>query len=458
MTYGLSKRAEILALVGIFVIYSGALSPISLALQVNPRLGGVVRGGFALIGLPLLIAGFCLNRRWEFAPMALFGLLPYIYLLYGAFTRNHLEGSYIYLYQFAPYLCAGLIWGILVTGYDRVLFWTVLGLGTCISLRALFVFLYPDLAPHYDPISESADGFIVYEFIGAFPRVFYPGQAMVFLGLALCVRGVIRASGRDRMICAAFLCIGSLGLLVSMTRGLILIGAVLLVVEVLWTLNDARVALNRKLNVLVVGLSVGATVLGVVLASGYGDRLLRGMADVASSDRMSLNDRNLIWREKQADAAFSMMKSDRDWVVGMGTTASVPMGHGTNNELHLGYHSVLWTFGLVGLTILIIILTSALAGGIWGPRARPYWREMWIVLLFLAAIGTYTPVFTMADYAVVLVLAATYVWLPCPVRSEAETGVGPAGATWRPRPQAGLAHTPPRRRWSQMVGETHGPR
>ena len=453
-----SQRTIVLSLAAILCIYSGALSPIAFALQIHPRLGGMVRGGLALLALPLLVVGFCLNGRLRFPAMALFGLLPYVYLVGTALTQSHLEGAYSYLYKCAPYLCAGVVWWLLYRIRDRALFWLLVSLGAFVSLRALFVFLFPTLAPQRDPLSDDADGFLVYELVGALPRVFYPGMAVIFLGLAVSLRGVIRERGGQQAASAAFLVLGSLGLLVTMTRGLLIIGAFLLFLQALWILNDARLSANRKLNFALIALSVGGTVLAVALAGGLGSRLLGGVADVASSDRLTLDDRNLVWREKQADAAFSLMKSDRDWLVGMGTTASVPLAHGTLNELHLGYHTVLWTFGLLGLTILLTMVGQAVLGGWYGPRARPYWREMWIAVVFVAANGVYIPTFTLADFGIVLVIATAYVWLPHPVRSEAETEVGPAGATWRPRPQAGLAHTPPRRRWSQMVGEPHGPR
>lgn len=438
-----------LALAAVLVVYSGVFSPISTAAHFG-GLGGAARGILGVSALLLLGLGFVFNNRIRFPAFALFGILPYVYLLCLSLRQTQLEGAYNYLHKLAPYLCAGLIWYLLTRTSDRAVFWTILILATLISVRALAVFVFPNFGSQPNELQDTTDSFFVFEYIGAYARVFYPGQALVFLGLALAVRGVIRASGRERAACAFFLVLGSAALIATMIRGLLIIGACLLIVEAIWTLNDARISTNRKLNVVMIGVALATGLLGVLLASGYGDKMLKGVSDVTASERLSLDDRNFVWRQRQADAAFSMMKTDQDWLIGLGPTASVPLAQGTLNELHFGYHSIVWTFGFVGLAILLVGLLHALAGGLYGPRERLYWRENWIAVAFVVLNGGYVPALSIADFAIVLVFSAAYVWAPRP-RSGAEERVQPiygVGPAW-----PHLAAPP--RRWSQMVGGKH---
>src|SRR5690349_21629350 len=125
-----------------------------------------------------------------------------------------------------------------------------------------------------------------------------------------------------------------------MTRGLLLIATVLPGLQSLWMLLCALISTNLKLSFTVdwIGVAAAAEVIGIV--SGLGSRMLKGVGDLGSSDRLSLDERNLIWRQNQADIALSMMHSEKDWLVGMGPTANVPMASQYTNELHFGYHSI----------------------------------------------------------------------------------------------------------------------
>jgi len=226
-------------------------------------------------------------------------------------------------------------------------------------------------------------------------------------------------------------------------------------VQAAWCVIDSKADWRKRLNLVTGALLLLGTLTGVALVSGYGDALLKRFADVGSSDRLTLDDRNMRWREDQADAAFSMMKDSADWIVGIGPTATVPLSHGTMNELHFGYHSVLWTFGLVGLSLLVLTLLHTLAGAFVGPRKRAYIREAALATIFMAITGAYTGVFTVPDCAIVLALAAGYLWVPRFAGDAARSEQSSPQPAEPGRPsQAPLAEQKSRR-WSAQVRRGH---
>lgn len=431
-------------LAALLVAFSGALSPSALAGHINERLEAVVRAGLGGLGIVLFVVGLLATGRVRFVPMAVFGLLPWVYLVCLALQRDQLAGAFAYVYKFAPYLCAGVFFWLVARVSDRALLWTVLGVGTLISLRALFVFLFPYSSPERSEVVGAMDAFYVFEWVGNLPRVFYPGMSLIFLGLLLSVRGMMRLHGREQLACFAYLVIGSAGLLVSMIRGMILIAACLLVVEAAWCLRDPQADGIRKRNVLVGGLFAVAALIAAMLLSGYGEQLWKATGDLAGTERVTFDKKNLDWRQDQADAALSMMKTDQDWLLGMGTVATVPLSGGeTVNELHFGYHSILWTFGILGVVVLVTMLLHSLAGGLIGPRDRVFWREMWLAIVFFSAAGGYTPLFTIPDGAMVMALSTVYVWMPRRAR-RAEQAASYAGSVASPTPRVAPVPSPAR--------------
>lgn len=121
----------------------------------------------------------------------------------------------------------------------------------------------------------------------------------------------------------------------------------------------------------------------------------------------------------------------------MGTHTLIPSNPdlltGATNDLHYSYHSILWTFGYVGLGLLV-------AFGIVQPLVRAVWARGQLVLpfafttLYIALVGAYTIVFTTPDWNFALCLCAAYLnaraWKrqPSSRRETADLQAAPSGA------------------------------
>lgn len=411
-----TSRWPVIALAAVIVVYTGSLSPVFIATALSARLGGMTRGAIALSGCLLLGIGALLNNRVRLRAAVLLGVIPYLYLFVILLRGETTDGAFVYLYYFAPFLFAGLLWALLRRVTDRQFFWTIAAVGSLIAVRAILVFIFPDRLGPAREFAAGTDAFFAFDYVGALPRVFFPGQGLLFAGMAIAWHEIMYGRGRSQLAAIPFLLLELAGLLVAMTRGVTILTVLMFALLVVWTLLDSRARGRRRLNVLAGGIVLLVAALGAVALLSDSKSLL----DLESSDRLSLNEHNLVWREDQMHDAFSMMKTDTDWVFGVGPNRFVPGAASENNQLHLSYHSVVWTFGFVGLGVLVAVLLTGILAPLFVRERREYWRPMWMTILFIAAVGTYTPTFGTVDWNLALMLATAYLWLPGAARAASD--------------------------------------
>lgn len=429
----LSRRGVDLWLhAGLFSLYLGAFSVFGFARRLHGALGNV-----ALLGLLGLTGALCLYAVWRSRRVPLFGvvllgLLPYLHMGYFSLTEQPTGGAFIYLYKFSGYLLIPYLWLWARARDDRQIEATLMLVAGAVAARALLTFAVPGLATGS---GGFMDDFIIWEWVGPLPRVFYPGMALMFLGLLLAIRDVFQASGRALPLGLLKAGLFAAALAVSMSRGTLIFAALLATLFVLLRFFSGRTTRARK-GRLVLGslLALNGAAL-VVLATPLSDTVGRAAAEYQGQERFSLDRGNLDWRDEQVRAAFSLVRTDEARLLGVGTTTFIPerldshqLGH-LINELHYSYTSVRWTFGYLGLFLLVAFavaqpLVRAAAVRPAGPLLLP----MAFTLAFAALVGSYTIVFTLPDWAFMLALCGAYLNARCgaPRPDPADPAAAPA--------------------------------
>ncbi|WP_216327541.1 hypothetical protein [Deinococcus aestuarii] len=397
----------------LFSLYLGTLSVFGFAERLNETLGNLALMGLLGLTLGLLTFTVLRTRRVPLFGLVLLGLLPYAHFASFWATGAPTTGAFVYLYKFAGFLLVPFVWWWVRRHDDDQVERVIMLLALVGAVRALLAFALPGLHPGAAGGGgpSFADDFGIYERVSGLARVFYPGMALMFLGLLMSVENML--AGRARRLWPELFKAGLFltALLVTFSRGTIIFAVALTLLYVLVRLVQRPAAHLRVARVTLGGL-MALSALAVVLSfSSLGASLGPALSGLERSDRLSLDRTNIDWRERQADLAFTLVNDDQERVLGVGTNTLIPsnldLRTGTTNDLHYSYHSILWTFGYVGLGLLVIF-------GIVQPLARAVWaRGRWVLpfaftTLFIALVGSYTIVFTSPDWNFMLGLCAAY--------------------------------------------------
>ncbi|MFT2719025.1 O-antigen ligase family protein [Deinococcus sp. A31D244] len=402
----------------LFSLFLGTFSIFGTLNAVSP---GAASGAMLLwLGVTWLGAGLTLLhlRRLPLpgALLMLLGLMPYGYFAWLYLTGAPMVGAFSYFYKFSSLLLFPVVYLWCQRRSDARIEGTLMLLATVLAVRVLVAFAVPGLFPGRAGNGQAAlwDDVTIYERIGPMARVFYPGVALQFFALIVSVeRALTRQEGMRLEVARAalFLC----ALLFTLTRGFLLTAAALVALYVAVRWLTTHVSQRRRVRLL-----TGLTLLGlggavVIATTPAGMAVTRLAEQYAGQERFSLDGTNIDWRAEQAQLAFTLIQTPEQRWLGVGTNVTIPEDikapnpWETTGELHYSFHSVQWTFGYVGLNLLIwgglaLPLLSALRWRLRSPLAL----ALLTTLAFIAVIGSYTIVFTNADWNFMLVTCGAF--------------------------------------------------
>lgn len=407
------RKVDLFLYAALLSLYLGTLSIFGFLKRLHDGVGNAALLVLLMLTFGSLVYAVLRARRLPLFGLVLLGLLPYAHYLFFVVTDVSTEGAFIYLYKFGGFLLAPLIWWWIRGRDDKQVERVVTLLGLIMVFRVLLAFIIPGLYPGRggNGLPEFADDVVVYERVGGLARVFFPGMALVFLGMLMSLDNVL--SGRARQVWPE---IGKAGLffgalIISLSRGTIIFAVLLTTLYVLVRLLQVRAAGVRLARVGLGGL-IAVNALALVFSfSSLGASLGTSLSGLLRSDRVTLDRGNIDWRERQVDLAFSLVNTEEERLIGVGTNTLIPSDpdwlSGATNDLHYSYHSIAWTFGYLGLGLLVVF-------GIVQPLVRAVWaRGRWVMpfvftTLFIALVGVYTIVFTTPDWNFMLCLCAAY--------------------------------------------------
>lgn len=350
------------------------------------------------------------------ALLILLGLMPYGYFAWLYLSGAPMVGAFSYFYKFASLLCFPAVYLWCLRRPDARIEGTLLLLATVVAVRALLAFAVPGLHPGSGGNGHEImwDDVNIYEWIGPLPRVFYPGTALVFFGLIVSAERIMtRGTGMRLEVARALLFTAALG--VTLTRGFLIAAVALIGLYVGLRWLTSQVTLARRTR-----LVVGLTLLGLggmvgVATTPAGLTLSQVAEQYRGQERFSLDTRNMDWRAEQVALAFSLVQTPEQRWLGVGTNVTIPEDikapnpWETTGELHYSYHSVQWTFGYAGLTLLIVGgLILPLLGALRWRLRTPLALALGFTLVFIAIIGSYTIVFTNSDWNFMLVVCGAF--------------------------------------------------
>jgi hypothetical protein len=406
------------------------------------RVDDIVAGWYLTVPVGLaVVAGFGwqlprLSRRARWAARSLFllGLLPFLWFLALVLRKNELVGAYSYLLKFSPYLTV-FYWLTIVRNRGvSSLATSVKVLAAVLGIRHIAVFLFPGALGEKAP-KALYDATFVYGFVGTVPRVFGPG--MMLLGLAAIL--YLGDWTRRRLTIPGYagLAVAILASATTLTRGVLLVelagGIGILSVRAWHTKGHLRLTT-------VVGATAVLLLVGSLLWLA-GSNSLENLAPDAG-DRLSLDTRTFDWRLAQVDRAFSL--SDQWWgnpLFGVGPQTFIRNDANSRvpdtNELHYSFLSVLWTFGAVGLVLLLWPLAVAALLGRRMAFSGGHLTEWYIGLWMFIVQGLYTGTFTEVGSALGVTLCVAAILGSRPHRNSLrlvyagmprKAAAGPAGA------------------------------
>jgi len=331
--------------------------------------------------------------------LVVFGTLPLIDF-FSALIRSGVQpGIFTYLYKFAPYLTVFYWIAVVQRGGVKPLASAVKFYAAVISIRQISVFFLPGILGQR--VQDSVyDGTFVYALVGDVPRVFGPGAMLLTLAAYLYVGDWLRGRLTSAGFIGFALAVGASA--TTLTRGTIAVLVLGIAVTLVAGRRESRRSGRVTLSAMICLLTIGALL--ALTRSG-------SMDAVASSagDRLSLDTTTFNWRYSQIERAF--LRSDGSpaaLLFGVGTHTFIsndPKDHHLQvNELHFSYVSILWTFGMAGLALLLGAIVPALRTGWKMVRASPRTLEWFIGLCMFIVLGIYTPTFTQADSALGLTL------------------------------------------------------
>lgn len=428
--------------VGLFSLYLGTFSVFGFARRLDPSLGSAAQLGLLLLTWLLVLYAVWRSRRLPMWGVVLLALLPYAHMVWFTATGESTAGAFSYVYKFSGFLIAPYLWLWARNRDEGQIERTLMVLATVAAARAVLTFAVPGLAPG---AGKFADDFIVYEWVGPLPRIFYPGMALVFLGLTVSLRNIFQTSDRALPLEVARALLFLTALCVNMSRGMLILAVLVVTLLVLLKFSSGAVAAGRK-GRLVLGalLALSGTAL-VVVATPLADTVANAAAGFGGQERFSLDQKNLDWRAQQVSAAFRLVQTPEAQWLGVGTNTFIPeslenprLGEVTN-ELHYSYDSVRWTFGTLGLALLITFtMVQPLARTLLLRPATPLVLPALLTGAFIGLVGLYTVVFTTTDWSFALTVCGAYLHARCDARR-----VLPAPA--RPRRAVPALNGPARR-------------
>ncbi|MFW8627296.1 hypothetical protein [Deinococcus sp. ME38] len=348
--------------------------------------------------------------------LTLLGLMPYGYFAWLYFTGAPMVGAFSYFYKFSSLLVFPVVYLWCQRRSDARIEQTLMLLATVLAARVLIAFAVPGLFPGRAGNGQAAlwDDVTIYEQVGPLARVFYPGVALLFFALIVSVeRALTRPEGmRFELARAAFF---ALALSCTLTRGFLLTTAALITLYVMIRWLTTQVSQSRRVRLLTAGalFVLGAGV--AVTTTPAGLAVTRLAEQYAGQERFSLDGTNIDWRAEQARLAFTLVQTPEQRWIGVGTNVTIPEDikapnpWETTGELHYSFHSVQWTFGYVGLQLLIWggLLLPLLSALRWRLRS-PLALTLLTTLAFISVIGSYTIVFTNADWNFMMVVCSAF--------------------------------------------------
>ncbi|MFC4427045.1 hypothetical protein [Deinococcus navajonensis] len=402
---------------GLFSVYLGALSVFGNLRRIDPSLGSAAQLGLLLVTWSLLLFAVWRTKRLPLGGIVLLALLPYLHMIYFSAAAEPVNGAFSYFYKFSGFLMAPYLWLWARFRDDRQIEGTLMVVALVLAARAVLSFAVPALTP---TSGRFGDDFIVYEWVGPLPRIFYPGMALVFFGLMISLRNIFLTSGRQLALetAKAMLFVGALA--VNLSRGITMFAVLVTVLLVLVKFSSTRVSAGRKGRLVLTTLLSLTGVTLLVVATPLSDTVAQVAAGFSNQERFSLDQRNLDWRVQQVRAAYRLIETDEERLLGVGTNTFIPesIEHPepgqVTNELHYSYDSVRWTFGLAGLALLVgfALLQPVLRLLVIRPQG-PLLLPMVLTGGFIALVGIYTVVFTTTDWSFVLSLCAAYLNARC---------------------------------------------
>lgn len=395
-------------------LYLGTFSVFGVLKRLSSGLGSAALLGLVLLTLALAGCAVWRAQRFALAGIVLLGLLPFGHFAYFYLSGASTDGAFIYLYKFAPFVLAPFLWRWARDHDDALIERTLTLLGLVVAVRALVAFAVPSLAVAPSR-AEAADDFVIYEWVAGLPRVFFPGMALLFFGLITSLDKVFSRAGRGVQLELAKAALFLAALLTTLSRGTILTAVLLAALYVALKLFRARGVRLRKTQLLLGGLFALSGLMAAVAVTPLSDSLTRTVERLRGQERFSLNGRTLDWRDRQSQLAFSLVNTDEKRALGVGTNTSIvadienPNPWVVTNDIHYSYDSIRWTFGWLGLGLLVgfAIVQPLGRAAVTRPRARLVWPFA-LTAVFIAVIGTYTIVFTVPDWNVMLCLCAAY--------------------------------------------------
>ena len=363
-----------------------------------------------VIGLSIVVAAHTLLLRrnalkWPIWTLLLFGLLPFVHFLIVFARSGSQPGIFGYLYIFAPYL-TGVYWASQVRKRSlKTLTMSVKVYAAVVSIRQIAVFMFPEKLGLPTP-NAVYDATYVYSYVGSLPRVFGPGVMIIALAVLLYLgdwsRRQLTPVGRVGLGVAV------LASATTFTRGTNLVLIAMAIMSILLPVKSRQRRRVPQVLKTIVGYAclAGTVVIMVSANSGYLQELLPG-----AGDRVTLDTATFDWRSAQVARAFT--QSDawwQNWLFGVGPAVFIQNDtndvHSTVNELHYSYASVLWTFGALGLALLLGSLFGLAIYGwnvaLGSPAGLEWYLGAWMFMI----VGVYTPTFTETSSALGLTVCA----------------------------------------------------
>ncbi|UBV44314.1 O-antigen ligase family protein (plasmid) [Deinococcus taeanensis] len=401
----------------LFSLYLGTVSVFGVTRRIDPALGSAAQLGLILLTWSLMLFAVWRSRRLPQGGLLLLALLPYAHMLYFSAAGEPAGGAFSYLYKFSGFLIAPYLWLWARHRDDRQIERTLMLLATLLAARAVLSFAAPGLTT---TAGRFADDFTIYEWVGPLPRIFYPGMALVFYGLMVSLRNIFRAPDRQLSAETVRAVLFLAALAVNLSRGILMFAVLVTTLLLLVKFASARVAAVRKGRLVLTALLTVSGVSLLVVTTPLSDTLAQVAAGFSHQERFSLDQRNLDWRAQQVSAAFRLVETTEEQLLGVGTNTFIPesiehpVPGEVTNELHYSYDSVRWTFGLLGLALLVGfgLLQPALRLALVRPPS-PLLLPLVMTGGFIALVGIYTVVFTTADWSFVLSLCVAGVNARC---------------------------------------------
>ena len=406
--------------VGLFSLYLGTFSVFGFVRRIEPSLGSMGQMGLVMLTWLLVLYAVWRSRRLPMYGVVLLALLPYAHMAWFTAMGESTSGAFSYLYKFSGFLIAPYLWLWARSRDEAQIERTLMVLATVAAVRAVLTFAVPGLAPG---AGKFVDDFIVYEWVGPLPRIFYPGMALVFLGLTVSLRNIFQTTDRALPLEVARALLFLTAMCVNMSRGMLILAVLVTTLLVIVKFSSGAVAAGLK-GRLVLGtlLALSGAAL-VVVATPLADTLGSAIAGQGAQERFSLDQKNLDWRAQQVSAAFRLVQTPEAQWLGVGTNTFIPeslenprLGEVTN-ELHYSYDSVRWTFGTLGLLLLIAFtMAQPLARFTVLRPATPLVLPTLLTGAFISLAGLYTVVFTTSDWSFMLALCGAYLHARCDAR------------------------------------------